>query len=517
MGEPHGQEIPRIFTRPLVELTPQTSRGFEFIEFCRRILGVDLYPWQRWLAIHALELNTDGSYRYSRILVIVSRQQGKTMLASCLAAWWLYMDYAREPGKSPAEFTVLGAAQNLNIAEKPFEQVQAWTDPNPRSVEEKARTIPALSARTLRIRRVNGNRAIETRHGPRYIARDGANARGETAARVLLDEVREQKTWRTWKTVEAFPQTFRNGQIWAISSGGEADSIVMKTLRKQIGEQVELAAREGADYPDHDKADTSLAIFEWSAPDDCDPLDEAAILQANPSIGHSAVTVASIRSKYRTHPELEYRTEYLGQTVEAKTIPFIDPRDFRDCVGSEADYQIAGGERVVFAVDTAVDRSRSCIAAAVMCDDGIPLVALLAPPRLGMMWLPADLEAMARAAGHSEVMVQERGCPAMEFRQPLADLGLQVRAVPGSWFGIATGRFRDAIRDRRVRFVKQEPLELAIAAGITKRYGETDAWDRRGSAVDISPLVACTLALYGLENPVDVPLSAYADHDLLIL
>ena len=513
----YGQEIPRVFTRPLVELTPQTSRGFEFIEFCRRILGVELYPWQKWLAIHALELAADGGYRYSRILVIVSRQNGKTLLASCLSAYWLYFDYAREPGKTPAEFTVLGAAQNLNIAEKPFEQVQAWADPKPLSEEEKARANPVLAARTLRIRRVNGNRAIETRAGCRYIARDGANARGETAARVILDEVREQKTWRVWKAVEAFPQTFRNGQIWAISSGGEADSIVMKTLREQIGEQVELAEREGADYPDHDKADPTLGLFEWSAPDDCDPLDEAAILQANPSIGHSAITVASIRSKYRTQPELEYRTEYLAQTVEAKTTPFIDPRDFRECVVAEGTYSIAAGERVVFAVDTSVDRLRSCIAAAVMCDDGIPLVALQTPPRLGMMWLPDEIEAMARDSGHSEVMVQERGCPAMEFRQPMADKGLQVRAVPGSWFGIATGRMRDAIRDRRVRFVKQEPLELAIAAGITKRYGETDAWDRRGSAVDIAPLVACTLALYGLENPVDVPLSAYADHGLLII
>ena len=146
-------------------------------------------------------------------------------------------------------------------------------------------------------------------------------------------------------------------------------------------------------------------------------------------------------------------------------------------------------------------------------------MALAREPRLGMMWLPDEMERLATEAGWDEVLFQERGCPAMEFQQPLKDKGLSVRPVQGPWFGVATGRFRDAVRDRRVRFLRQEPLELAVSAGVTRRFGENDGWDRRSSAVDIAPLVACTLALYGLEVETDIklPVSAYESRGLAVL
>ena len=52
-----GHSEPRIFTPPLVELTPQTSLGFEAIEFCERFLGLELRPWQKFVLIHGLELD----------------------------------------------------------------------------------------------------------------------------------------------------------------------------------------------------------------------------------------------------------------------------------------------------------------------------------------------------------------------------------------------------------------------------------------------------------------------------
>ena len=515
MAGKFGTTEPARFTPPLRELTAETTRGFEFAQFCQTVLGIELYPWQKWLANHALELLEDGTYRYQKVLVVVSRQNGKTMLAACLAAWWLFMDYAREPGKRADEFVVLGAAQNLNIAEKPFMQVRKWCDPKPSTVEEKAWTVPALAAETLRVRKTNGNQAILTRAGCRYMARDGGNARGETAARVLLDELREQKRETVWNAVEAFPQTFANGQIWAISSGAASDSVVMKRQLKVSREQAALAAEHGDAYLDQPDADPALGLFEWAAPDGCDPLDEDAILAANPSIGYSNITVDAVRSKYRTMNETAYRAEFLCQTVEAKAKPYIDPAVFRECIARPDSYSIAPNERTVWAVDTSADRKYTSIAGAVMCEDGVPLVALVREPRLGMMWLPEEMANLAREASQFEVMVRERGCPAMEFRQPLEDYGLQVRPVQGSWLGVATGQLKDAIVEGRVRFADQAPVAEAIAGGITRKFGDTDAWNLSGSPVDISPLIACTLALYGLSNPVDVPLSAYEERSFI--
>lgn len=43
-----GSETPRIYTPPLRELTPDTSYGFSVIEFADKVLGVNLFPWERW-------------------------------------------------------------------------------------------------------------------------------------------------------------------------------------------------------------------------------------------------------------------------------------------------------------------------------------------------------------------------------------------------------------------------------------------------------------------------------------
>jgi hypothetical protein len=145
-----GRTEPRLWTRPLRELTPETSLGFEVIDFAREILGVELYPWQCWLLIHALELLEDGQYRFKRIIVLVARQQGKTTLASVLATWWLYVDSARNPDRvPPMKFKVVGVAQNLDIAREPWAAVKAWCDPaRSRSWRARGRTTKSVQVRT---------------------------------------------------------------------------------------------------------------------------------------------------------------------------------------------------------------------------------------------------------------------------------------------------------------------------------------------------------------------------------
>ena len=88
----HGFTEPRIFTKPLRELTPETSRGFECIAFAENVLRLNLLPWQRWLLVALLELNPDGTLRFRKALVIVARQAGKTLMAAVLAAFFLYVD-----------------------------------------------------------------------------------------------------------------------------------------------------------------------------------------------------------------------------------------------------------------------------------------------------------------------------------------------------------------------------------------------------------------------------------------
>ena len=44
MAKQFGRTEPRLWTKPLRELTPETSLGFQVIAFAAEVLGVTLYP-----------------------------------------------------------------------------------------------------------------------------------------------------------------------------------------------------------------------------------------------------------------------------------------------------------------------------------------------------------------------------------------------------------------------------------------------------------------------------------------
>jgi hypothetical protein len=156
-----GRTEPRLCTRPLRELTPETSLGFEVIEFALEILDIDLYPWQQRLLIHALELLPDGQYRFRRVIILVARQEGRTTIASVHAAWWLFVDSARHPERvPPLKFKVVGVAQDLDIAREPWAMVKLWCDPKPETDEGADLAIAALQAATANVVDTNGKEAI---------------------------------------------------------------------------------------------------------------------------------------------------------------------------------------------------------------------------------------------------------------------------------------------------------------------------------------------------------------------
>ena len=103
-----GCEVPRIYTPPLRELTPETTLGYDVIDFATNVLGMSLNPWQRWLFIHALEIEGDLDdvwwFRYAVVVVLVGRQQGKTLMSVVLALFFMYILCAA---------LILGTAQDL--------------------------------------------------------------------------------------------------------------------------------------------------------------------------------------------------------------------------------------------------------------------------------------------------------------------------------------------------------------------------------------------------------------------
>ena len=498
MGHPVGRMEPRIWTKPLRELTPETSLGFEVIKFARDFLGIVFYPWQEWLLIHALELKEDGTYRFRRVIVLVARQNGKTLLASVLAAWWLFIDSARHPDRVlPVDFKIVGTAQNLDIAREPWSSVKLWCDPEPDTDAAREAAIPVLQGATAKVSDTNGKEFIQAQSLAHYEIRAAKNARGKPAARVLMDELREQQAWVAWNAVSQTTKSFWSGQLWGISNAGSAASVVLKAQRE--------AALE--------------LIAEW------DRLVESGVLAAeeyangirDTSVGFGGITVADCISDSRSMPDADYRTEVLCQWVTAQVDSYVDVKEWQAQEVGPLDIQVPRGARTVWGVDVSFDRRWVWIAAAVELDDGRRLVQVR--NRVKSMFEAVNLLSdLAAESGHYEVALQSRGCPSMELIEPLRDKGLTVHEIDGGHIGLATGRFRDRVRQGSLVHPPQPLVDLAVEGGLTKIIAENEAWDRKRSLVDISGVVAETVALYGLEAfsvEEEEAGSAYADFDVM--
>lgn len=523
MEKLYGKTEPRIWTKPLRKLTPETSLGYEVIDFAEQILMVNLYPWQKWLLIHALELlDDDITYRFRRIIVLVARQNGKTLLASVLAAWWLFVDSVRHPDRvPPVKFKIVGCANNLDIAREPWTAVKQWCENEPATIEEAQLAIPSLQNAMRKVYDTNGKELLRAKSMAHYELRAASHARGKPASKVILDELREQKAWDAWNALSSTTLSFWNGQLWGISNAGDSTSVVLHAQRdaaltsiKDWNKNVKTGKQSIEEFNQTHTA--SIAIFEWSAPDNCSLDDIDAVLQSNPSIGYGEQTVQIVMEQREGAPEASYRTENLCQWVTADVKSYIDKTDWDKTMSKPFDIHIPYGARTVWGIDVSADRSHTWIAAAVLDQDGIPVVSLR-EQKEGLMWVPDYMEQLAKESGMWEIALQSKGCPAMEFIKPLQDKGFTVHEIDGSHIGLATGRLRDRVRENRLRHAPQPLIDQAIENGVTKIIAENEAWDRRKSIIDISGVAAITVALYALETcePPQPQQSAYEQYDIM--
>ena len=333
-GPRTGHETPRLFTEPARPLTRETSDGFSLVEFADQILGEPLLPWQAWLAIHALELNPDGTYRFRTVLALAGRQSGKTTFVRTLALWRLYIDGAR---------LILGAAQTRDVAK------EAW-----KRAGDAARMSPYLAPELDgRIRTANGDEELRLGNGARYricATTEGAG-RGYSVDLLVMDEIRQQHDWKAWaalsKTILARPK----GQIWCISNAGDDQSVVLNSLRD--------SAQTGKDQ--------LIGLFEWSAPDGCAIDDPEMWAMGCPGMGH-LIREEGIRSALATDPPNTFRTEILCQRV--RTLDgAIDDAAWADCADPTGSVK-ASGSPLYACLDVAYDGQHATLAVAAKSSDG---------------------------------------------------------------------------------------------------------------------------------------------------
>lgn len=483
-----GSTIPRIYTPPKRKLTEKTSLGFAAIDYAKTVLKTNLYPWQEWALIHMLEIEGDLTknwhFRFRTIVILVSRQNGKTVLSKVIASFFLNVLEVEN---------ILGTSLSVD---KALEVLEA--------VIEDQENIPALQCDIEKVSRVNGGNKLVLKGKRTYKigAPNRRAGRGDSNDLVLLDELREHRNWETWGATLASTNARPNALAIAFSNAGDPDSIVLRQIRSQaiseINKDIDKQNFGGDDVDD-------LALFEWSAEDDCDTKDIEQIALANPALGYGKLTLRAILANEKTFPENQYRSECLCQTVDS-LLPEPFPKGaWKNLLDTES--FITPESDLWYGIDMSADRSVVSIAVCGLREDGNYHIECIAR-RNGLDWAIDWFRARALKAP-MKLAFQGRGAPICGLAEQICSLQGVIRVpIEGPdltngwnrfWDGISNGKpiidGEQEIGGVKIYHLDQPVLNAPAKTMQLKNLGNGNSLpDRSKSPDDISPLFACAMA-----------------------
>jgi hypothetical protein len=464
-----GDQRPRIFWAPPGSVS---SAGQEVIELAASV-GLILDPWQAWLIEQGLAEDAAGNWLAFEVAELLSRQNGKGGVLEAVALGGLYLFGDRLGGWSAHEF---------KTCREGFLRVSGLID-----------SSDDLRGRVKQMRTSHGEEGIELLDGRRllFMARSTASGRGFTGDRLFLDEAQhlgESALGAMLPTMSARP----NPQVWYAATAPDKDLApceVLARLRKRA-----LKRR-----------DPSLVYAEWSiephdefCPPGCgehdDPSSVRSWAKANPALG-IRITVDHVAREYAAMSAAGFAKERLGVgnwPVDEAAWQVIG----EEAWGALADPASQVVDPVAFAADVTPDRSWGSVAVAGRRADGLLHVEVVDhKPRTS--WMVERLVELAGKWQTCAVVVDGAGA-AGSLIAPLEAAGVEVIKPTARETAQACGQLVELATDSKaIRHLGQPMLAVALAGAQRRDLGDSWAWARKTSSVDISPLVAVTLAAWG--------------------
>jgi hypothetical protein len=459
-----GSQVPRIELVPEGVEHPRWDEIREFVD----ALGVTLDEWQ-WRVLHGAFLRNGDVWAAFAVAVCAPRQNGKNGILEVrelVGALLL------------GEKLQIHSAHLADTSKEGFRRLDDLIDAN-----------GWLSRQVKHIWRTNGHESIEFRNGNRirFRTRTRGGGRGFSGAPAFFDEAMflpEVSMGSILPVISAQPDP----QVWYMGSAVDQliheDGVVFARVRER--------ALKGED--------PRLAYFEWSidaeSPDEVEPEQASDVemwARSNPALG------IRIMPDYvqAEHGELDDRTfavERLGvgdwpQTTGSSTVVDLMLWDGL----ADASSKIASP--VVFAFDVSPSRAAATISASGVREDGLAHVETVEQGR-GTGWIVPRLVELVGKHEAAKVICDAVG-PAAALIPELEKNEITVETVTAQDYGRACGGFFDAVERRTVKHLGTPEIRSAIKGAATRPLGDAWAWSRKNSGVDITPLVAATLALWG--------------------
>lgn len=464
-----GAVKPRVMSLPL----KGKSRGDEFAAFAESI-GFTLDPWQKYIADDFLTMDADGAFIRKTIMVCVSRQNGKTLLAALRILAGLFVF---------GERSIIAMSSNRSMALTTFRQVVSIIESN-----ESLRCQVKLNIGKVG-RFGSGTECVELKNGARYeivaATRDGA--RGKSADLLFIDEVREISE-EAWKAAKPTTRGRPNAQTFLCSNAGDAFSTVLNNLRDRA-----------ISYPAQ-----SLGWYEYSAPQHSKIDDPKAWALANPSLG-IRISEAVLAEALSTDTPETFRTESLTQWISSLSSPW-PLGAWEACANTQL--KLAPGPVTFFGFDVAQGRRTASLVAGQYLDDGTIAVGMLDAWRSDNA--VDDLVIAAKIKEHADkyrpqlILFDHYATASIAAR--LTASTLKCEDVSGQRFYQASGDLLDAIVAKRIVHAAQPALDEQMNACAAKTNDASWRLVRRASAGDISGPIALAMIVHKMNEPISLPM-----------
>jgi len=420
-------------------------------------------PWQQLVADVGLEFDPEsGLPAYREIVVTIPRQSGKTILDF---AWEVDRALAW-PGPQHIAFTMQTGLDARNKMTKGPQSHMAILRASPLR-SKIAKTLEGAAYTAIEFK--NGNVIQAFSNSPE-------SGHGPTLTMAVVDEAFADEDFRREQALSPTMLTIPDAQTLVTSTAGTEKSVF---LRRKV-DNGRAAVSDG-------RTD-GVAYFEWSADEELAWDDPATWWTCMPALGHT-ITERTIQSEIdKGMTENEFRRAYLNQWTlsDDRVIPtHVWGRVLNDHAAPKGD--------LVFAVDVNPERTAASIG---VCDrDGV--VELV--EYTGLSGLVDRVVHLTQQ--HSAPIVVDAGSPAGTFIEGLQAEGVVVLEYSGRDLTNACGRFFDLVADQKITVRPRDVLESAVSGATRRMVGDAWAWGRRQSTVDISPLVAVTLAVDAAVKP----------------
>jgi hypothetical protein len=440
--------------------------------------GRDLDIWQRYALKQTLQEREDGKWAALEVATIVARQNGKGDIITARQLGGLFLFGSQ---------LSLYSAHEFKTATEMFIRLR-----------DMIMNTDDLRKRVRKVTEAHGEEGVELLNGNRlrFIARSRGSGRGFSGDDIYLDEafnLSSKAVGAIMPTMSARP----NPQILYYSSAPHLDS---EQLRK-----IQRRGREGTSK--------RLRYMEWAARNPGVSLDDRdAWYEANPALG-IRISEEFVETEREAMDDDEFARERLGIGEDTTGAAVIDMAVWEEL----EDGASRRDGRIVIAADITPERSAGAIAFCGRRADSLWHVELHAHRR-GTGWMAAEMVRLMKRPDVAAAVIDDKSQAATlipDIRELVEEdkeltrddkeaLLEKLIITTAQDMATACGYFYDyTLLDGEtnpvLRHVGQASLTVAVS-GATKRTMGTAgawAWDRKSPAVDITPLVSVSLALWG--------------------